>query len=260
MKMHRFLSSMVLLAGLHLCALSQQQSTPQQTRKLSVGERHYLNAKRLITNNCIDCMGSTKAGMEQGIQEMQAALDTGFTKKKAAYKLLADGYNAMITFSGNDEKERENFEQKESEALGEVYRLDPLDSEFAVRYADTVKDNQEKLSILKNVAERDPKQADAAFGAGFLLIDRGESGEGLKLVSQAIANQKDPEAVANYAQRTLGLLQEKNCPFADADAWNQKFGDAADKATRGEGDPKPMLEVKKQFSEKLDKHTCKTNP
>src|SRR5580765_3925110 len=205
---NRFISLVVLVAGLQLGAI------PQQTPKVSIGERHYLNAKRLIENNCIDCMGSTRAGMEQGIQEMQAALSSGFTNRKAAYKLLADGYNALTTFSGNDERERETFEQKEAEALREVFRMDPKDSEFATRYAATLKDEQEKVTILKSVAERDPSQTNAAFGAGMLLLSSNKPGEGIQFIRKAIANQRDPEAVMNYAGRTLDALEERNCPLS----------------------------------------------
>ena len=254
MQKRRLITLLVLVAGLQLSALIQKSD------KMAAGEKHYLSGKRLIENNCIDCMGSTRAGMEQGIQEIQAALSAGFTNRKAAYKLLADAYNAMITFSGNDEKEQQAFEEKESQALSEVFRLDPQDSEFAVRYADTLQNKQEKVAILKSVVEKDPTQADAAFGAGLLLIDNGKPAEGLQFISKAITNQKDPEGVANYVARILGMLQDRNCLFPDAEAWRQKFIEAAAKATRGPGDPTPMLEVKKQFLEQLEKHTCKTIP
>jgi hypothetical protein len=247
------LSLIVLAATLHLAAIMQKVS------KISSGEEHYLRAKHLIENNCIDCMGSTRAGMEQGIQEVQAALAAGFADQKAAYKLLADAYNAMITFSGNDVRERESFMKKERAAVSQVYRLDPGDSEFAVRYADTLKDKQEKLTILRSVAERDPSQADAAFGAGLLLIDNGKLREGLQFISKAITNQKDSEGVANYANTILEVLQNRNCPFSDAEAWRQKFIQASDKAIQGDGDPTEMLEVKKQFLARLEKHACQTN-
>jgi hypothetical protein len=45
----------------------------------------------------------------------------------------------------------------------------------------------------------------------------------------------------------------------DAEEWSQKFSQAADSATRGAGDPRPMLEVKKQFLIQLEKHRCKTH-
>jgi tetratricopeptide (TPR) repeat protein len=255
MKKNRFISLVVLVAGLQLGAIPQQQ-----TPKVSIGERHYLNAKRLIENNCIDCMGSTRAGMEQGIQEMQAALSSGFTNRKAAYKLLADGYNALTTFSGNDERERETFEQKEAEALREVFRMDPKDSEFATRYAATLKDEQEKVTILKSVAERDPSQTNAAFGAGMLLLSSNKPDEGIQFIRKAIANQRDPEAVMNYAGRTLDALEERNCPLSSSKEWKERFGQAVDKATRGAGDPTALQEVTKQFLEQLEKHSCKTNP
>src|SRR5262244_2548035 len=106
MKVSTFLCPMIALTGLTLCAFAQQAQT------VSLGDKLYLNAKNLIANNCIDCMGGTKDGMQRGISEMQEALAAGLTDRKAAYKLLADGYNAMITFSGNSENERGNFEQK----------------------------------------------------------------------------------------------------------------------------------------------------
>ena len=82
----------LLAPWVSLCAIHQQPA------KLPLQQRHYLLAKQLIEDNCVDCMGGTKAGMENGIQEMQAALATGFADDKAAYKLLADAYNAMTTY------------------------------------------------------------------------------------------------------------------------------------------------------------------
>jgi hypothetical protein len=250
MKSNILISLIVLLAG------SQLSANPQQTRRISVAQSHYLRAKRLIENNCVDCMGGTKAGMENGIREIHAALAAGFADHKAAYKLLADAYNAMTTYSGSDQKKSEAFWQKERQALGEVYRLDPLDSEFAVRYANTLKDNRQRLTILKNIAERDPHQADAAFGAGLLMIEMGKPRDGIRFISKAIRNQNNPEAVVNYAQTTLDALQNQNCPLPGAEEWERKFGEAADKATRGEGDPTAMPEVKTQFLQQLERQTC----
>ena len=254
MKINTFLCPMILLTGLTLRTFAQQAQT------VSLGDKHYLNAKNLIENNCVDCMGSTKDGMERGITEMQQALAAGFTDRKAAYKLLADGYNAMITFSGNNENERGNFEQQEHEAIGQVYRLDPDGSEFAVRYADTLKDNQERLAIYISVAQKDPLQTDAAFGAGMLLLQENRSGEGLAYVRKAIANEKDPESLLSHAQGIMSALQNQNCPLPDAGDWNEKFEQAFLKATQGEGDSTDMREVTRQFLQKLNKFTCKANP
>jgi hypothetical protein len=258
MKIQRFSLSILLLAGFQLGAISQQSQ--QQSPRVSIAERHYLTAKRLIRNNCIDCMGSTKHGMEQGIQEMEAALAAGFTDQKAAYKLLSDAYNAMTTFSEHDEKEQQAFAQKENEAVAEVHRLDPQDPEFAVRYADTLKDKQEKLAIYKAVTEKYPLRTDAAFLAGMLLIGDSKTSEGIPYIATALANEKDPEAVLSYAKGVMGAFQDQNCPFPSAERWNQKFNHAFIEATRGEGDPREMLEVKKQFLEELVKQRCKTNP
>lgn len=184
----------------------------------------------------------------------------GFTNEEAAYKLLADAYNAMTTFSGNDGKERKAFTQKEDEALAVVYRLDPQNAEFAVRYAATLKNRQEKLAIYKTVAEKDPLRTDATFEAGMLLIQDNKTYEGIPYISKAIANEEDPETVMSYATTAMGALQGQKCPFAGAEEWNQKFRHAFDEATTGAGNPTELLEVKKHFLEKLDKVRCKTNP
>ena len=58
---------MIALTGLTLCAFALEAQT------VSLGDKLYLDAKNLIENNCIDCMGGTKDGMQRGISEMQRA-------------------------------------------------------------------------------------------------------------------------------------------------------------------------------------------
>jgi hypothetical protein len=77
-----------------------------------------------------------------------------------------------------------------------------------------LKDEQEKVTILKSVAERDSSQTNAAFGAGMLLLSSNKPDEGIQFIRKAIANQRDPEAVMNYAGRTLDALEERNCPLS----------------------------------------------
>jgi len=64
------------------------------------GGSHFAAGKKLIQENCIDCMGGTRAGLEHGITEVKNALTGGYPERKAAYELLADAYAEMVTYSG----------------------------------------------------------------------------------------------------------------------------------------------------------------
>ena len=83
-------------SGFAQAAKSTVKQTPAQ---------QFAHAKELIENNCIDCEGGTRAGMEQGIQEMKQAIAGGYQDKAAAYKLLDNAYANMDTYTEKDPKE-----------------------------------------------------------------------------------------------------------------------------------------------------------
>src|ERR1700730_8907311 len=98
-----------LVLTILMVSILQAQDTPAD---------HFAKGKKLIENNCIDCMGGTQKGEEEGIRKLEAALQTHYAKPVDTYKILADGYANMSTYVQKDESDSQAFQHKEYD----VYR------------------------------------------------------------------------------------------------------------------------------------------
>lgn len=78
-----------LVATIFMVSPLRAQNTPAD---------HFARGKRLIEDNCIDCMGGTQQGEEDGIRELEMALQAHYEKPVDVYKLLADAYANMSTY------------------------------------------------------------------------------------------------------------------------------------------------------------------
>lgn len=229
-----------------------QTSKPPATQTPA---QQFAHAKELIDNNCIDCEGGTRDGMEQGIKEMKQAIAGGYQDKVSAYKLLDDAYASMDTYTEKDRKENAANKNERAQSMSELLKLAPNDPEVLETYADSVNDNAEKAKILKRVVELDPKRSDAVYGLG-LITAQTDVAQGMRLVEQAMTQQKDAEAVVTYVQGLMGIMEAHGCALPDATKWQDKMSTAYDKSTRGEGDPAAMPEFKTQFLSAVRQQRC----
>lgn len=243
----------LLVLGARAQAATQKNSPAKKVEDAAAA--HFHKGKQLIENNCIDCMGGTQAGMEQGIREIEAALEAGYGNRKAAYLLLEDAYAHMTTYTGKDPEAQKAYSAKRAQAAHKLFELYPNDPEVLERYQSTIENDAEKIQVLRRLLEIRPN-AGSQFELGYLLMKQRNVNEGLPLVRNAIMTDNNAEAVLNYAVSLIGQLDELGCPLGDAAAWQQRARTAFDKAMRGAGDPKAMPEFKKSFSAALDKVNC----
>lgn len=220
------------------------------------GGSHFAAGKKLIEENCIDCMGGTQAGMEQGIREVENALTGGYRDRKAAYELLADAYAEMVTYTGKHEEVSKAYEAKRVSTEQKLYELYPDDPAVLNRYQATLTDETKRIEVLKRLSRIKPMPG-TQFEMGDLLMKQQDVKDGLPLVKSAMTAEQEPEAILNYAMRVMGRLNECGCPLTDASTWQQKAQTAFNKATQGEGDRQAMAGFQRQFIAALEKVNCR---
>src|SRR6266851_5590496 len=59
------------------------------------GREDFERGRRLVEDNCGDCMGGTRQGLEDGVAALRRAFDTGYSEPAAVYRLLADAYATL---------------------------------------------------------------------------------------------------------------------------------------------------------------------
>lgn len=242
----------LLLTGIGLSQV--QDGDPAKNSHIAL--QHFEKGKQLIEGNCIDCMGGTQKGMEQGIKEIETAITAGYRDKKTAYELLSDAYGSMSTYRGKYPEEERAYFAKRDEVDRKLYALYPNDPEVLNRYAETIHDDSAKIEILRRVLKIKPNPG-AKFELGDLLLKQRNIIEGLSLVRSGIETEVNEEAVISYVATLIGRLQDLGCPLADGAAWNERAQTAFQKATQGAGDPTAMPEFKRAFFIELDKTNCR---
>lgn len=231
-----------------------------QTKVLPQAQEHFLRGKDLIENNCIDCNGGTEAGMIEGIKEIEAAIQAGYNDQIAAYKLLADGYNAMSTYTERNTSQSQAYSTKQAEVEHKLYELDPSNPQIALAYVDTLRADDKKAPVLREIVNRGPGQdstyQDAAYELGLILLRGSDYHEGMSLVLDAIAREKDPEGINTFAQGLIGALAEKGCPLVDEQKLQQRLNESFGKAISGTGNPEDLSKFKIDFTNAVKEHAC----
>lgn len=220
------------------------------------GQKEFARGRHLIESNCVDCMGGGRAGMEQGIRQVEAALKAGYPAKKAAYKLLLNAYSNLATYTEKDPSAHQAYAAKQSEVLKKLVELSPKDPEVLKDYADSLQDLDEKAVVLAKIVALNPNLTDARYELGLITARKGKTAEGIQMVEDAIAHQGDPDSLRNYVQGMINLLDEVKCPLPDAEQWNTKLNEAYDKGTQGAGDPAVLADFKKSFLDVVGKQPC----
>jgi tetratricopeptide (TPR) repeat protein len=221
---------------------------------------HFAEGKKLIEDNCVECMGSKRSGLEQGIAEMQKAIDLGYQPTKDAYKLLENAYGNLRTFS-EDQDERNSFEAKHKEIYQRLYELDPRDPQVLEDYAEFVATtNDEKLKVLQQAVEIDPKRANAQFLLSLSLIQKKDFANGISALQEAVKNESNTDSLLNEVGRTLEALDKNGCsvPAVDQEHWSEEGNSAFSKSTFREGDPKAIPEFKERFLKFTNGLSCPT--
>jgi hypothetical protein len=220
------------------------------------GQKQFARGRQLIQANCVDCMGGNRAGMEEGVRQIEAALKAGYPNKRAAYKLLLSAYGDLATYTEKDPPAHQAYAEKNAQVLKKMVELSPKDSEVLKLYADSVQDPEEKARVLAKIVEINPNLLDARYELGLITTRKGKTAEGIRMVEDAIAHQANPDSLRNYVQGLINLLDEIKCSLLDAEQWNTKLNEAYDKGTQGAGDPSALPDFKKGFLEVVAKQPC----
>lgn len=240
-----FLSLVVSFAGL---AAGQTAVKP--------GQKQFTRGRQLIQANCVDCMGGSRAGMEQGVRLVEEALKAGYANKRVAYKLLLSAYANLATYTEKDPSAHQAYAEKNAQVLKKLVEISPRDPEALKLYADSLQDPDEKAAVLAKIVALNPNLTDARYELGLITAQKGKTADGIRMVADAISHQGNPDSLRNYVQGMINLLEEVKCPLPDAEQWNTKLNEAYDKATQGAGDPAVLADFKKSFLEVVGKQPC----
>ena len=192
----------LMLAALIACQSEQAVAdSPGRARAL------FTQGKTLIENNCGDCRGGTRAGLETGIETMRQAIELGYPNKAEAYKLLTQAYNTLaLVYAEPDSAEQKKVQSEQRELYRQLIELDPNDAAIRVEYAILAEDPYERLMQLRQAVEVAPKFAEARFVLAATLIERGDWESGTAEARTAIAQAQDADAAARYGRRIGELL------------------------------------------------------
>lgn len=220
------------------------------------GQKHFATGIGLIKANCVDCMGGSRAGMEQGIREIEEALKEGYPDQRAANRWLLDAYNELATYTDKDPAAKKTYAEKYTETLKKLMVLSPRDPQILQFYADSLQDPNEKAPVLAKIVELNPNMSGARFELGLITAQKGKPAAGIQMIVDAIMRQGNPDELRNYVQRLIVLMDDLRCPVPDAAQWEKEMFQAYDKATIGAGDPAAMPDFRKRFLEVVRKQPC----
>jgi len=218
---------------------------------------HFARGKGLVEANCIENMDATQQGEEEGIRELDLALEQHYEKPVDAYKLLAEAYGNMQTYVQKQGEAASNmFRDKQRELYRKMYQLAPDDPEVLAYYEETVTDINEKIAINRKILSLKPNDARARFDLGGLLVRQNKVNEGLVEMKQGLISESNPEAVVNKMQGLIEALRQHECPLANDTALIDEAQNAMQAAMYKEGDPKPMAAFKQKLATAIDQHRC----
>lgn len=240
-------------------ALSSPAPVTPASGEPSEAVEHFAKGKKLIEENCGEC-GGTRSGVQEGMTELQKAIDLRYEPAKDVYKLLSDGYADLAAFT-KDQEEEKAFWAKQNEIYQRLYELDPRDPQILEDYALRVaKTNDEKLKVLEQAVTIDPKRATTQFLLSLTLIEKKDFSHGISALQEAVKNESNGESLVNEVGRTLEALDKNGCTVAavDQEHWNEEANSASSKSIFREGDPKAIPEFKDRFLKFTNGLSCPT--
>jgi hypothetical protein len=166
-------------------------------------------ARTLVEKESSHAAGATRAALERGIAELNAALDRGCSDRKAALLTLALGYDTLAyRYAAADSDECRRFEdlrRATHHALGAVAGADPA---ALMLYAETLDDTASQLAVYRKITRLKPSDPEAhvALAKSLLLADRTD--EAMKSFERALS-VADADALNRVARTVDELLRER---------------------------------------------------
>jgi hypothetical protein len=165
-------------------------------------------ARSLIERHCGDCAGATRAGLEDGIAELERLVASADRDRAAALGLLAEAYATLaFVFCAPDSPEQRDVLARRVRTLASLLEITPDDPDARYEHAMALGEARARIAGLRRVLDADPIHEDARFGLAMSLLDEGENSESLRLLRGLVASSP-PERAVVYARRLYGALTQ----------------------------------------------------
>lgn len=178
--------------------------------------------QRLVEENCGDCMGATREGLELGIQKIEEAMKLGIVDLADAYRSLGEAYNDLaFVYTKSGSSERREALRTQQTYYQRLVQLEPEDTEALYELAGTYHDER-RLELLRRLLEIDPDHLDARFNLGQALVSRGAGNqelvqdgaevEGLEMMrtvfDRALAERLGEQFIVFYGETLESALRD----------------------------------------------------
>lgn len=152
-----------------------------QTSNLS----EYEYAKKLISENCYDCRGSSKEKLEEGVILLEKFFDKN-TATADQYLLLSTAYRDLaLTYHPHGSDTQKELLQKEKRLLEKMIELEKDNVQFKILYSDSLR-GKELVSYLEKISLKYPNNAEIHFMLGkYYLRDSYEDKRGIDELQKA---------------------------------------------------------------------------
>jgi hypothetical protein len=172
------------------------------------GREDFERGRRLVEDNCGDCMGGTRQGLEDGVAALRRAFDAGYSEPAAVYRLLADAYATLAyAYAKTDPNALPRFEALRREVLQRLAALTPDDPWPRYELAVIEPDRDSQLAALRRLLAERPRYADAYFAVATILEERGRRAEAILEMEQAVA-AAGPGAIDVYRRRLAEMRRQ----------------------------------------------------
>jgi tetratricopeptide (TPR) repeat protein len=172
------------------------------------GRVEFERGRRLVEDNCADCVSGTRQALEDGVAALRRALDAGFPDPATVYRLLAEAYPTLAYLHAKrDPDAQRRFVALHREALERLAALAPDDPWPRYEPAVIEPGRDAQLAALRRLLATHPRHAAAHFSVSTILAERGRLDEAILALEQAVA-AAGPGEIESYRQR-LGDLRRQ---------------------------------------------------
>ncbi len=151
-------------------------------------QARFLEGKQLVERNCGECYPRTREQLERGIGKLLEALQLGYPRKADVYKLLGEGYNTLAAVDSKpDSEEQRAVIERRNKVLEDLVAISPDDPDALFMYAESLRNLDERLVVLRKILAIDPNHIDARYATGMALIATGQRDMGIEELKKAVA-------------------------------------------------------------------------
>lgn len=159
-------------------------------------ERHFARGGELLESNCAECYRATRQGLDEAIQELNAALTAGYRDPVEIYRRLADAYGQIAWgYAVSGSAEQQDAERRQLDALARLVELAPRDADALYDYAMLTPDLSLRRERLAQAVEAAPDFAAARFELGETFLEKGDISRGLAEMRQGFERAHGEQAI-----------------------------------------------------------------